>query len=87
MNQGLVNWLDTQNREPLELIKEKLLKWANGKSFSHLYRDTDRQAGESWGYIDTFWNLRATLTNIIIAYATLSELEIFSKNEKKEVQN
>ena len=87
MNQGLVNWLDAQNREPLELIKEKLLKWANEKSFSHLYPDTDRQAGEPWGYIDTFWNLRATLTNIIIAYATLSELEIFSKNEKKEVQN
>ena len=31
--------------------------------------------------------MRATLTSIIIAYATLSELEIFSETEKKKVQN
>lgn len=60
---------------------------ADGKSFSHLYPDTDNQVGYSWGYIDTFQNLRATLTSIIIAYATLSELEIFLETEKKKVQN
>ena len=36
-----------------------------------------------WGYVDTFWNLRATITNTIIAYAVLSELEIFTQKRKK----
>ena len=53
MNQGLVNWLDTQNREPLELIKEKLLKinFIEDKNSGELRRPhhIDKKTGEYKG--------------------------------------
>ena len=87
MNYGVQNWLKKGKKDSLNEIKKLLLNWANGRSFSHLYPDTDRQGGMEWGYVDTFWNLRATITNIIIAYAVLSELEIFTQKEKKIVHD
>ena len=84
MNFGLQNWLKKGKEESLIEIKDLMLSWAKKKSFSHLYPDTgSKQEGMSWGYVDTFWNLRDTITNIIITYGVLSELNIFTPEEKK----
>ena len=84
MNFGLQNWLKRGKEESLIEIKDLMLSWAKKKSFSHLYPDTgSKQGGMSWGYVDTFWNLRDTITNIIITYGVLSELNIFTPEEKK----
>ena len=84
MNFGLQNWLKKGKEELLIEIKDLMLSWAKKKSFSHLYPDTgSKQGGMSWGYVDTFWNLRDTITNIIITYGVLSELNIFTPEEKK----
>ena len=84
MNFGLQNWLKKGKEELLIEIKDLMLSWAKKKSFSHLYPDAgSKQGGMSWGYVDTFWNLRDTITNIIITYGVLSELNIFTPEEKK----
>lgn len=84
MNFGLQNWLKKGKEESLIEIKDLMLSWAKKKSFSHLYPDAgSKQGGMSWGYVDTFWNLRDTITNIIITYGVLSELNIFTPEEKK----
>ena len=84
MNFGLQNWLKRGKEESLIEIKDLMLSWAKKKSFSHLYPDAgSKQGGMSWGYVDTFWNLRDTITNIIITYGVLSELNIFTPEEKK----
>lgn len=88
MNFGIQNWLKKGKKDSLITIKNLMLNWAENKSFSHLYPDTgSKQGGMNWGYVDTFWNLRDTITNIIIAYGVLSELNIFSSEEKKIVHD
>jgi len=84
MNYGVQNWLKKGEKDSLFKLKELMLSWARAKSFSHLYPDTgSTQGGYKWGYVDTFWNLRDTITNIIIAYGVLNELKIFTEEERK----
>ena len=84
MNYGVQNWLKKGKKDSLFKLKKLMLSWAREKSFSHLYPDTgSTQGGYKWGYLDTFWNLRDTITNIIIAYGVLNELKIFTEEERK----
>ena len=84
MNYGVQNWLKKGKKDSLFKLKKLMLSWAREKSFSHLYPDTgSNQGGYKWGYVDTFWNLRDTITNIIIAYGVLNELKIFTEEERK----
>ena len=84
MNYGVQNWLKKGKKDSLFKLKKLMLSWAREKSFSHLYPDTgSTQGGYKWGYVDTFWNLRDTITNIIIAYGVLNELKIFTEEERK----
>ena len=83
MNYGVQNWLKKGKKDSLFKLKKLMLSWAREKSFSHLYPDTgSTQGGYKWGYVDTFWNLRDTITNIIIAYGVLNELKIFTEEER-----